>query len=122
MPELDPQPLPPRPISIWRWLLMLVPSVPILAAPLIANALTRLPAEVASDEMIGTLTATFFSTLAISAVLSVVMGMHLEKWRHGGVQKISRAIGYGGEIFGFNLIIAFAGCATGAIGTIALHS
>ena len=122
MPEPDSQPPQPRPIHPVRWLLMLLPSVPIMAAPLVANALARLPAEIASEEMIGTLAATLFSALAVSAVLSVVMGLLLEKWRHGGERKISRVVGYGGEIFGFNLIIAFAGCATGAIGTIARHS
>ena len=43
-------------------------------------------------------------------VLSIVMGLLLEKWRYGAVQNLSRAIGSGVSILFTNFFIAWAGC------------
>ena len=121
MSEPDPQPPQPRPVSIWRWLLMLAPSVPMLLSPLIAEARPHLPPGIASEEWIGLLGGTFLTCFLVSAVFSIILGLLLEKWRHGTIGKISRAISYGVQILAINFVIAFAGCTVGAIGTMATH-
>ena len=49
MPEPEPQPPPPRPISPARWLLLLLPSVPMILTPEIMDAQVRYGYKV-SDE------------------------------------------------------------------------
>jgi hypothetical protein len=114
MPEPDPQPPQPRRISAARWLLMLVPSVPMLAAPFIEDALVRVRNQTDSEERIGTSIEVFFVAVFLSAVLAEIMGFLLEKWLHGSSRIYSRAAGYGVLIFFIDCIIAFVGCAAGA--------
>ncbi|MCX6980143.1 MAG: hypothetical protein NTV08_05240 [Verrucomicrobia bacterium] len=121
MPEPDPQPPHPRPISATRWLLMLLPSVPMLVSPLIANADARSRGLPVGEAQIANAIATFFMNFWASAALSIILGFLLEKWRHGTIEKLGRPISYGVQILIINFVIAFAGCTVGAIGTMATH-
>ena len=114
MPDPDPHPPQPRPVSAARWLLMLVPSVPIIISPFLADAWGRSHDLKLSDDLIGTAIGMLLSTLCAALVFSLVISFLLEKWRHGTVESFSRAIYYGLLIFSANLFIAFAGCAVGA--------
>jgi hypothetical protein len=107
MPKPDPQPPQPRAISPARWLLMLLPSVPILLTPSqIETVGSRGPSEAQISHLIGR----GLITLAFAAALSCALGFLLEKWRHGSVENRFRAVGYGIAIFIVNCIVAFAGC------------
>ena len=107
MPEPDPQPPQPRPISTARWLLMLVPSVPMLLAPSqIETVGGRGPSEAQISHLIGR----GLLTLAFAAALSFALGFLLEKWRRGSVENGFRAVCFGVAIFILNCCVAFAGC------------
>ena len=110
MPAPDPQPPKPRAVSPARWLLMLLPSVPMMLAPLVANARQRLPYSIASDENIGIAIGTFLWSCSVSALLCFYFGFRLEKWRWGVVKEWERPLGYGLLILTVNSFIAFAGC------------
>ena len=114
MPDPDPQPPQPRAVSPARWLLMLLPSVPIFLAPWIADAQSRLRHDRISDDIIGTAIEMLLWCLLASAVLSLVMGLLLEKWRQGTIESSARAVFYGLSILLTNCLISFAGCAVGA--------
>ncbi len=114
MPDPDPHPPQPRPVSAARWLLMLVPSVPMIVSPFIQDAQIRLRGQTDSEDRIGTSIVVFFLTLCASAVLSLIMGFLLEKWRHSVIESFSRAILYGLLIFFTDCFVAFTGCTVGA--------
>ena len=113
MPDPDPQPPKPRAVSPARWLLMLLPSVPMLLDPAIASAQIRSHGYTISDDIIGLEIGTLFWTFCISAALSLVMGLLMEKWRHGAIDYFARAVFYALSILLTNCLIAFAGCAVG---------
>ena len=121
MPKPDLGPPPQRGMSFGRWLLLLLPSVPMLVSPLIANAAACLCGLGIGEAQISNALEKFIVSFAVSAVLSVIMGLLLEKWRHGAIEKHSRALSYGFQILVTNFFIAFAGCTVGAIGTMATH-
>ncbi|MEI7820280.1 MAG: hypothetical protein WCK55_05120 [Verrucomicrobiota bacterium] len=110
MPDPDPQTPQTRSISTARWLLMLVPSVPIILAPMLADARARSHHYASGEEEIGNELGMLLWTLCASVVLSFIMGLLLEKWRHGAIMNFSRATGYALTIFITNCVIAFAGC------------
>ena len=110
MSEPDPQPPQPRPISTARWLLMLVPSVPMLLAPQIVKVWTDSHDPRTTEGMLAKVLGLFAFHFTIAMVLSIVMGLLLEKWRYGAVQNLSRAIGSGASILFTNFFIAWAGC------------
>ena len=114
MPDPDPQPPQPRAVSPARWLLMLLPSVPIILAPVVADAQIRSRSLTMSDDIIGVSLGSLFWAFCISALLSLVMGLLLEKWRYGTIEYFARAVLYMLSIFGTNCLIAFAGCAVGS--------
>ena len=107
MAEPDLKPPQPRPISAMRWLLMLVPSVPILLTPSQIDTVGgRGPSEAQISHLIGR----GFIALAFAAALSCALGFLLEKWRRGSVENRFRAVGYGIAIFIVNCFVGFAGC------------
>lgn len=110
MPEPDPQPPQPRAVSPARWLLMLLPSVPMILTSEVVDAQVRYGYKV-SDETFEAEMQTLLLTFCISAVLSLVMGLLLEKWRHGAIQSFSRILGNAGSILFTNCFVAFGGCA-----------
>ena len=114
MPEPEPQPPQPRPVSAARCLLLLTPSVPLLVAPFIEDALVRYRNQMNSEGRVGTSIEVFFVAVCVSAVLAEVMGFLLEKWLHESSRSASRAAAYGLLIFLTDCIIAFAGCAVGS--------
>ena len=114
MPDPDPQPPKPRAVSPARWLLLLLPSVPMLIAPLIEDAQVHLRNQVDSEDRIGTVIVVFLLALSVSAVLSVIMGLLLEKWRYGAIKDNSRAIFCGFLILLVNCFISFTGCSVGS--------
>jgi hypothetical protein len=93
---------------------MLVPSVIMIVSPFVQDVLTRPGDPKNSENIIAASIVFFFWTLCAAAVLSLVMGFLLEKWRHGAVQNRTRVVYYGLMIFFINCLIAFAGCAVGA--------
>lgn len=110
MPETEPTSQEPRAVPAWRWLLMLVPSVPIILAPMLAEARARFHHYASGEEEIGNELEMLLICIAISAVLSLVFGLLLERWRYGTVRDFSRASGYALTIFITDCVIAFAGC------------
>jgi len=106
----DPQPPKPRGMSTARWLLLLTASLPMLFAPQIATAWSRahdLHGERTFGPMLGTLLLTF----AITAVLSIVLGVQMEKWKRGSVERLPRVVVYSLNILFTACFIAGAGCA-----------
>ena len=89
---------------------MLLPSVPLFLLSWIADAQSRLRHDRISDDIIRTAIEMLLWCLLASAVLSLVMGLLLEKWRHGAIESSARAVFYMLSIFLTNCLIAFAGC------------
>ncbi len=112
MPEPELKPPQPRPISAARWLLMLVPSVPMLISPLIADAWAHRIQE-PPGEAVGAALVMLLITGTISAVLSFCLGFALVKWRRGDLRDWFRPLCYGLIILIGNGLIAFAGCSIG---------
>ena len=110
MPDPDPQPPKPRAVSPARWLLMLLPSVPMILAPQIAKAWTGSHDPKATGHMLEKVLGIFVLHFAIATTLSLGMGLLLEKWRYGAIKNVSRGIGSGFTILFTNCFIAFAGC------------
>ena len=113
MPDPDPQPPKPRAVSPARWLLMLLPSVPILLSPWIGDALNTDHDPKHSDAIIGATIKVCLVWLCVSTALSFVLGLRLEKWRRGAIDYFPRAVFYALLILLTNCLIAFAGCAVG---------
>ena len=111
MPDSDPQPPKPRAVSPARWLMMLLPSLPMMLAPIVADALVRSRHQMDNEDRIGTGLSVMLQAITISAVLSMVMGSWLEKWRHGAVESFPRTLGYVLLILFTNLLVGFVGCA-----------
>ena len=120
MPEPDPQPPHPRPISAARWLLLLTPSVLTITAPLVADASSR-ALHMQVEKSLGAAIGISLLILALATVLCFVLGFLLEKWRGGDLRDWSRPIGYGFLILIVNGVISSAGCAVSAIGTAIPH-
>jgi len=110
MPEPDRQPPQPRPISTARWLLLLTPSLPMLVAPLIAQAWVRANHE-RSETAMSRLFWVFLVAFPISAVLSIILGVQKEKWQHGRIESRARAFANGQGILFTACFIAYGGCA-----------
>ena len=110
MPEPDPQPTQPRPVSAARWLLMLTPSVLAIAAPLIADASSR-ALHIQGEGSLGAAIGIMLLILAIATVLCFILGFLLGKWRGGNLRDWSRPIGFGVLILIVNGFISFGGCA-----------
>ena len=108
MPDPDPQPPQPRPISAARWLLMLLPSVPMLFTP---SHIEPVGGGRVSEAQISHLLGRGLLTLAFVTALCGALGFLLEKWRHGSVENTAQAVAYGIAIFVVNCFVAFAGCA-----------
>ena len=126
MPDPEPLPPQPRPVSVVRWLLMLLPSVPIIVPSLIVDALRPsliepLPSEWASEARINSLIWMEFLRFAVSVVLSFFLAFHLEKWRFGNCRDWQAAIAWGFGILCVNFVISFAGCAAIAVTTPTHH-
>jgi hypothetical protein len=110
MPEPDPQPPQPRPISAACWLLMLTPSVIAISAPFISDATSHaLPMQ--GEKALGVALGIMLLMLAVAAVLCFVLGFLLGKWRGGDLRDWSRPIGFGILILIVNGFISFGGCA-----------
>ena len=84
---------------------MLLPSVPMLVSPLIANADARSRGLPIGEAQIANAIATFLMSFWASAALSIILGFLLEKWRHGTIEKLGRAISYGVQILIINFVI-----------------
>ncbi len=97
-------------MSIRRWLLLLLPSVPMFFSPLIATAWSR-AYDVHGEATLGPILGALLITFAFSAVLSVVFGVQMERWNRGTVQSIPRVIVYVLNILFSSCFIAFAGWA-----------
>ena len=110
MPDPDPQPPKPHAVSPARWLLMLLPSVPLLIAPVVADVVMRLRAPRPGEDAIGIAILVFLIAFLISSLLSFVLGFRLEKWRRGTIENKSEAIAASAIILFTNCLIAFAGC------------
>ena len=108
MPDPDPQPPQPRGMSVGRWLLLLLPSVPLLVSPLIAGAWSR-AYDVHGEATLGPELGALLITFAISAVLSVVLGVQMERWNRGTVQSLPRVIVYVLNILFTSCFVAYAG-------------
>ena len=111
MPEPNPQSPQQYAVSIARWLLLLLPSVPMIFAPVIADAEVRSHGYVTSDDKIGAAIGSLVLTFCISTILSLVMGLLFEKWRHGTIGNFPRILGHAILILFANCFISFAGCA-----------
>ena len=109
MPVPDPQPPQPRAISPARWLLLLLPSVPILVMPWIKNPWGRIPTGDFSNDQFQIFDDIVYIAIAVGAVMSLIMGFALEKWRHGALANLFRVIGYGWLIFAVNFSISICG-------------
>ena len=114
MPDPDPQPPKPRAVSPARWLLMLLPSVPIFLAPFVADAVMRFRTHRNGEDAIGMAILMLLFAFIISTVLSFILGFRLEKWRRGTTRSKSEAILASVLVLFTNCLIAFAGCAVGA--------
>ena len=88
---------------------MLTPSVPMLLAPQIVKVWTDSHDPRTTEGMLAKVLGLFAFHFTIAMVLSIVMGLLLEKWRYGAVQNLSRAIGSGASILFTNFFIAWAG-------------
>ncbi len=110
MPDPDPQPPKLRGMSLVRWLLILSPSLPMLLTPFIADAWSRAQ-NLHGESTLGPALGTLLITFAISAVLSIVFGVQMEKWNRGSVQSLPRVIVYVLNILFTACFIAGAGCA-----------
>ena len=110
MPEPDPQPPQPRPISAERWLLMLTPSLLMLIAPIVGGALAR-GLDKKGEALTSAALGFMLLIVALAAALCFVLGFLLEKWRGGNLRGRQHPIGFGFLILIVNGIIAFAGCA-----------
>ena len=104
MPDPDPQPPKPRPVSPARWLLMLLPSVIVMATPL-CSSLVFINRKAGEPNYMMLL---WFP--AIAAMLCFVLGFQLEKWRRGTLAEPERAIGFGFLILILNTIASYGGC------------
>jgi hypothetical protein len=108
MPEPDPQPLQPRLIHPVRWLLMMVPSMLVIAVPPIAEAWAH---HQRSKQTFGDLIGLTLLNSMVAIVLCFVLGFLAERWRWGSIRNVLRVVGFGFLILFMNGIIAFAGCA-----------
>ena len=106
MPEPDPQPPQPRPVSAARWLSLLTPSAFTIAVPLVMSALGKLSMSLRIADPLGLLCLNLF----VGILLCFVFGFFFEKWRWGTFQNGPRALGCGVLILIVNGIISFAGC------------
>jgi len=107
MPGPDPQPPQPRTVPYWKWILLLLPSVPILLAP---SRIETVGGRGPSEAQISHLLGKGLIGLALAAVLSFAFGFLLEKSQRGSLSNRFRAIGFGCAIFIVNCFVAFAGC------------
>ncbi len=106
----DPQPQKKRGMSTARWLLLLTPSVPMLIAPPIATAWSHAQ-DLHGESTLGPALGTLLITFAISAVLSVVLGVQMEKWNRGPIQSFPRVVMYALNILFTACFVAGAECA-----------
>ena len=106
MPDPDPQPPKPRAVSPARWLLMLLPSVLMIGAPVIGwvSDVFHIYQRVGFD------TNPELLCLALAVPLCFFLGCRLEKWRYGERWNGFNAFGYGFLILIVNGFISFAGC------------
>ena len=110
MPDPDPQPPQPRAVSPARWLLMLLPSVPMLLTPSQIETIGCDGSDGLSRAQMTYLALRLVLGLASAAALSFAIGLKLEKWEHGFVESKLRAVGFGIAIFFANCLIASLGC------------
>ena len=110
MPEPDPQPPEPRPISPVHWLLLLTPSLLMLIAPAVGGTLAR-GLDRKGEALTGAALGFMLLIVALAVGLCFVLGFLLEKWRRGETKDAQRAVGFGVLILFVNGIISFAGCA-----------
>ncbi len=108
MPDLDSQPPQPRAVAIWRWLLLLTPSVIGLAYPLFYQITQMMKADIPA---VGNWLDVMGLSWALAAVLGFVLGYLLEKWRWGENTNLDRVLSNGFLIIVVNVVINFAGCA-----------
>src|SRR6185436_8496447 len=102
MPDPDPPPAQPRPISAMRWLLMLTPALLAIGAPLIGESmrclrLYKFRGLDATPELV---------ILMVAALLCFFLGFRLEKWRSGDCRDWLAALGSAFLIFFLNLMIS----------------
>ena len=107
MPDPDPQPPKPRAVSPARWLLMLLPSVPMLLTP---SQIETVGMDGPWEAEMTYLALRLALGLASAAALSFAIGLKLEKWEHGFVENKFRAVGFGIAILFANCLIASLGC------------
>ena len=107
MPDPDPQPPQPRAVSPARWLLLLLPSVPMLLMP---SQTETVGGSGPSEAQISRLIQKGLFALVGAAALSFALGLLLEKWRRGSAENGFRAVCFGVAIFFINCLLAFAGC------------
>ena len=97
-------------MSAARWLLLLLPSVPMLLAPSIADAWSRAH-NIQGERTMGPALGALLITFAISAVFSIILGVQMEKWKRGSVRSLPRVIVYALNILFTACFVAWAGCA-----------
>ena len=107
MPDPDPQPPQPRAVSPARWLLMLLPSVIMLAMLWCAHSPHFPGARYELPEWSAYL---LLSSPVLAVALCFWFGFRLEKWQRGEIKSVVRAIGLGFLILFNNCCIFFAGC------------
>ena len=110
MPETEPQPPQPRPISTASWLLLLTPSALAIAASPIADACARV-LHMQGEKSLGPVIGIMLLILTLATALCFVLGFLLEKWRGGSLRDWLRPLAFGCLILIVNGFIAFAGCA-----------
>jgi hypothetical protein len=107
MSESEPKPAQPNALPFWKWMLLLMPSLMVLAAPVAgdfgANALNK-PGELEPTIEIALL------TIGLAAVLCFVLGFFFEKWCCADSRNWWRLLGWAILILIVNGTIAFGGC------------
>ena len=94
-------------MTVLRWLLLLLPAVPVLVLPFISEAWLRAyDIEIRGEGSLILLLGEFLISFAIAAVLSAILGAQMEKWKRGAVESIPRVIVYA-------LNILFTACFVG---------
>ena len=107
MPDPEPQPPQPLPVSPARWLSLLTPALLTISAPFVGMFARRHLYESHGVDVTPELLC-----LTVALLLCYFLGFRLEKWRGGDLRDWSRPIGFGVLILIVNGIIAYAGCAT----------
>ncbi len=99
----------PPVIPLWKWLLLLLPSAPMLLLPWIKNPWPRPPTGDATADQNHDLFVRVRIVFTVAIAISVFVALAFEKWRHGAVRHPFRVIWNGFTILAVNGLISFYG-------------